>query len=72
MNVPYHRLRNRSHEHGNVIDPPVPRARPVRDALMVVAQERFEKQPIQSARQAASEIDKLFIYEIIYNYSNKP
>ena len=72
MNVPCHRLGNRFRGHGDVISPPAPRARSVRDALMVVAQERFEEQPIQSARRAAVEIGKLFIYEIICKYSNKP
>ena len=61
MNVPCHRLGNRFREHGDVITPPVPRARPVRDALTVVAQERFEEQPIQSARRAAVEIGYLFM-----------
>ena len=40
--------------------PPAPRARPVRDELLEVVQQRFEEQPVQSARQAAREIGNIY------------
>lgn len=55
-----YRLGQRFREHGDVMGPPAPRARPVRDELLEVVQQRFEEQPVQSARQAAREIGNIY------------